>query len=83
MEKHIKALDKIYSELIKTHGKDKRIFDSLQLIDDLQNKLNDLNQDDLICDDCGDECNLRPWKLEPEIRLCENCHENRLIEEEE
>ena len=33
------------------------------------------------CDDCGDECNkLRPWKYEPEVKLCENCHEQRTNE---
>ena len=34
-----------------------------------------------ICDDCGDSFNsLRPWKLEPDIKLCQDCHEQRVNE---
>lgn len=39
------------------------------------------------CEDCGWEPEapgeeLRPWKYEPEVKLCESCYENRMDEEE-
>jgi len=37
------------------------------------------------CEDCGESFNsyfIRPWKYEPEIKLCVNCHEQRMMEEE-
>lgn len=36
------------------------------------------------CDDCCEEFSkeeLRSWKYEPEVKLCENCYEQRLDEE--
>ena len=35
------------------------------------------------CEDCGDREKLRRWKYEPEVKLCENCYENRIIEQSE
>jgi hypothetical protein len=37
------------------------------------------------CEDCGESFTadfIRPWKYEPNIKLCENCHEERMKEEE-
>jgi len=33
------------------------------------------------CEDCGGRERLRRWKYEPEVKLCENCHEARTLEE--
>ena len=40
----------------------------------------------LACEDCGEEYNIEdliPYKYEPSVKLCENCTENRAIEDEE
>ena len=35
------------------------------------------------CEDCGDVFKkTRPWKYEPDVKLCENCYEQRLMEEQ-
>ena len=37
------------------------------------------------CEDCQDEFadyELRPWKYEPEVKLCDNCYEERLDDEQ-
>jgi len=38
------------------------------------------------CEDCGNlfkKEKLRPYKYEPAIKLCDDCHDNRMDEEEE
>ena len=40
----------------------------------------------ICCADCGQEFGpalMRPYKYEPEILLCESCHDERMKEEEE
>lgn len=37
------------------------------------------------CHDCGnlfDEENIRPYKYEPDIKLCDDCHDKRMEEED-
>lgn len=35
------------------------------------------------CHDCGEYKKLFPWRLEPEIKVCEGCLEDRENEEDE
>ena len=38
------------------------------------------------CEDCNEEYpdfELRPWKYEPDVLLCEDCYDQRLEEEQE
>ena len=73
----IDLLDYVYSSLIKYKCNDEII---LGIIDDIQNKIEDYQEQDH-CDECGDDQNkLVSWQ---NIKLCECCHETKLEEYEE
>ncbi len=40
----------------------------------------------MLCDDCGGDFlpeQIRPYKYEPDVKLCDACHDNRMDEDDE
>lgn len=84
-KKHVDSGIKYLKELLK----DGKAVDTDEANDHLREVLG-LSNDDIQkayeslphCDDCSDITTLRPWKFEPEVKLCENCYEQRMNDEE-